>query len=103
MEVLIIFIIFAWVWRVGFLVTKTRIALMNEGEILQIGDSEEILANPASKFVEKLNNEGYEAKIFMERRGFYRVSYSNFTNRNDAFQEYRKMKNKNIEVWVIRH
>ncbi|MDX9865026.1 MAG: hypothetical protein RBT34_09495 [Anaerolineaceae bacterium] len=29
MKVLIILIIFAWIWRVGFLVTKTRIALMN--------------------------------------------------------------------------
>lgn len=30
-----------------------RIALMNEGEILQVGDAEEILTNPANKFVKK--------------------------------------------------
>jgi len=31
----------------------TRIALMKDGEILQIGNAEEILTNPANKFVEK--------------------------------------------------
>ena len=31
----------------------TRIALMKDGEILQVGDSEAILTNPANKFVEK--------------------------------------------------
>ncbi|MDD4299875.1 MAG: glycine betaine/L-proline ABC transporter ATP-binding protein [Methanomicrobium sp.] len=31
----------------------TRIALMKDGEILQIGNSEEILTTPANKFVEK--------------------------------------------------
>ena len=57
----------------------------------------------ADKFVNKLNATGYNSKIFMERRGYYRVCYSSFLERKEAFNEYRKLKNKNVEVWVIRH
>lgn len=57
----------------------------------------------ADKFVDKLNAQGYQSKIFMERRGYYRVCYSSFVDRRQAFNEYRKLKNQNIEVWVIRH
>jgi hypothetical protein len=57
----------------------------------------------ADMFVERLKGEGYNSEIFMERRGFYRVAYNSFVDRQQAFNEYRKMKNKDIEVWVLRH
>ena len=57
----------------------------------------------AEKFVEGLRADGYNAEIFMERRGFYRVSYNGYVDRQEAFNEYRKMKEKNIEVWVLRY
>ncbi|MDA3868174.1 MAG: SPOR domain-containing protein [Salinivirgaceae bacterium] len=57
----------------------------------------------ADMFVEKLKSEGYNSEIFMERRGFYRVAYNSFIDRQEAFNEYRQMKNKDIEVWVLRH
>ena len=57
----------------------------------------------AEKFVSKLNGEGYSSEIFMERHGFYRVSYNSYVDRQKAFNEYRRMKNQNIQVWVLRH
>ncbi|PLX22691.1 MAG: hypothetical protein C0599_05790 [Salinivirgaceae bacterium] len=57
----------------------------------------------AEKFVTKLNSDGYNAEIFMERHGFYRVSYNSFVDRQQAFNEYRRLKNQNIQVWVLRH
>lgn len=57
----------------------------------------------ADMFVEKLNNEGYNSEVFMERRGFYRVSYNSYVERQKAFNEYRRMKNQDIQVWVLRH
>jgi nucleoid DNA-binding protein len=57
----------------------------------------------AEKFVEKLKSEGYSAEVFMERHGFYRVSYNSYVDRQQAFNEYRRMKNQNIQVWVLRH
>jgi nucleoid DNA-binding protein len=57
----------------------------------------------AEKFVDKLNSEGYSSEIFMERHGFYRVSYNSYVDRQKAFNEYRRMKNQNIQVWVLRH
>lgn len=57
----------------------------------------------AEKFVEKLKSEGYNAEVFMERHGFFRVSYNSYIDRQQAFNEYRRMKNQNIQVWVLRH
>jgi nucleoid DNA-binding protein len=57
----------------------------------------------AERFVTKLNSEGYNAEIFMERHGFFRVSYNSYVDRQQAFNEYRRMKNQNIQVWVLRH
>lgn len=57
----------------------------------------------AEKFVSKLTGEGYNSEIFMERHGFYRVSYNSYVDRQKAFNEYRSMKNQNIQVWVLRH
>lgn len=57
----------------------------------------------ANMFVEKLNGEGYNSEVFMERRGFYRVSFNSYVDRQKAFNEYRRMKNQDIQVWVLRH
>lgn len=57
----------------------------------------------ANMFVEKLRSEGYDSEIFMQRRGFYRVSYNSYVDRQKAFNEYRRMKNQDIQVWVLRH
>ncbi|WP_462281166.1 SPOR domain-containing protein [Salinivirga cyanobacteriivorans] len=57
----------------------------------------------ADMFVEKLNGEGYNSEVFMERRGFYRVSFNSYVDRQKAFNEYRRMKNQDIQVWVLRH
>ena len=57
----------------------------------------------AQHFAEKLNAQGYNSEVFMESRGFWRVSYNSFIERREAFNEYQKLKNKEIQVWVIRH
>lgn len=57
----------------------------------------------ADKFVQGLRADGYDAEIFMEQRGFYRVSYNGYVERQEAFNEYRKMKEKGVEVWVLRY
>lgn len=57
----------------------------------------------ADMFVQKLNSEGYNSEVFMERRGFYRVSYNSYVDRQKAFNEYRRMKNQDVQVWVLRH
>lgn len=57
----------------------------------------------ADMFVEKLRSEGYDSEIFMQRRGFYRVSFNSYVDRQKAFNEYRRMKNQDIQVWVLRH
>lgn len=57
----------------------------------------------AQMFVDKLNEQGYNSEIFMEKRGFYRVSYNSFVDRQKAFNEYRRMKNQDVQVWVLRH
>ncbi len=57
----------------------------------------------AQMFVDKLNDQGYNSEIFMEKRGFYRVSYNSYVDRQKAFNEYRRMKNQDVQVWVLRH
>ncbi len=60
--------------------------------------------NNAERFVQQLQKQGYpNAEIFMESRGFYRVSYNSFVDRKEAFAEYKRLKEKDIQVWVIRH
>jgi nucleoid DNA-binding protein len=57
----------------------------------------------AQRFSEQLNSQGYKSEVFMESRGFWRVSYNSFIDRREAFNEYQKLKQNEIQVWVIRH
>lgn len=57
----------------------------------------------AEQFAAQLKDKGYNAEVFMEKHGFWRVSYSSFVNRSDAFSEYQRMRQGGTEVWVIRH
>ncbi len=57
----------------------------------------------AQKFSNKLKNQGYNSEVFMESQGFWRVSFNSFIDRKEAFAEYQKLRDRDIQVWVIRH
>ena len=57
----------------------------------------------AHRYADQLKADGYNSEVFMESRGFWRVSYNSFVDRKEAFREYQKLKQKEIQVWVIRH
>ncbi|HON18289.1 MAG TPA: SPOR domain-containing protein [Salinivirgaceae bacterium] len=57
----------------------------------------------AQRFAEQLRNQGYpNAEVFMESRGFWRVCYNSYSDRREAFAEYRRLKEQDIQVWVIK-
>ncbi len=76
--------------------------LKNQKKYYLVAGSFKVEKN-AHRFAEQLKSQGYNSEVFMESRGFWRVSYSSFIERKEAFAEYQKLKQKEIQVWVIRH
>jgi nucleoid DNA-binding protein len=76
--------------------------LKNQKKYYLVAGSFKVEKN-AHRFAEQLKSQGYNSEVFMESRGFWRVSYSSFVERKEAFSEYQKLKQKEIQVWVIRH
>lgn len=61
------------------------------------------IENNARRFAERLRAQGYNSEVFMESHGYWRVSYNSYIDRKEAFAEYQKLKDQDIQVWVIRN
>lgn len=57
----------------------------------------------ASRLVSKLQDQGYEAKIFDKKGNLYRVTYGGFAHQKDARKALKKVKaNANASAWLYK-
>lgn len=57
----------------------------------------------ASRLVSRLQNQGYEAKIFDKKGKLYRVTYGGFANQKEARKALKEVKrNTNASAWLYR-
>lgn len=59
--------------------------------------------NNADRLVENLKADGYDAVIFDQHKGLYRVSMGGYGSRKEARAELRRIRGLGISAWVLKH
>jgi nucleoid DNA-binding protein len=57
----------------------------------------------AKNFIDKLTSKGYTPEYIGERNGFYTVCYSSFDTEREAYNELERMKQQEIQSWVLHY
>ncbi len=57
-------------------------------------------ASNAERYNKKLTADGYSSEIVMRSNGFHIVTYKMVYNRNDAKEEWKKLREINPETWI---
>ncbi|PIE74853.1 MAG: glycine/betaine ABC transporter ATP-binding protein [Deltaproteobacteria bacterium] len=80
-----------------------RIVLMKDGKIVQIGTPEDILMNPASRYVEKFVEDVDITKILTARHVMNKVKTTAHLRNDGPRSALRKMKNNNFsKLFIVR-
>lgn len=59
------------------------------------------IASNANRFNKKLTNEGYMSEIVMRSNGFHCVTYKTVYEKQEAIQEWQKLREKNPQTWIL--
>ncbi len=57
----------------------------------------------AKNFINELTSKGFTPEYIGERNGFFTVCYSSFDSEREAYNELERMKNQQIQCWVLHY
>ena len=81
---------------------SVKVQKFNVKKYYLVAGSFNIEAN-AKSFIDKLTSNGFTPEYIGERNGFYTVCYSSFDTEREAYNELERMKQKQIQTWVLHY